>query len=136
MLSPTATATYPPSDSWVTLNSSSLMEEDYLNSAAWSEDFCCYRVKKSFASWKTTSRLMSEMASVRGSCFGQASTQFWAKPHSCTPPSPARARRRSSFRTAPAGSILKRLTWAMVAAPTEVVDAMKCGETSMQLGQE
>ena len=35
-----------------------------------------YLVKKSFTCWVKTSRPMSLMASVRGSCLGQAWTQF------------------------------------------------------------
>lgn len=41
-----------------------------------------YRVKKSFIFCTNTSRPMSEIASVKGSCLGQAITQFCAKPHS------------------------------------------------------
>ena len=67
---------------------------------------------------------------------GQASTQFCAKPHSWMPPSPARARRRSSLKTLPVGWLLKSLTWAMVAAPTKPVSSLNCGQTSMQQVQE
>ncbi len=41
-----------------------------------------YRVKKSFTCCTNTSRPISLIASVNGSCFGQACTQFCAKPHS------------------------------------------------------
>src|ERR1700733_1179483 len=84
----------------------------------------------------TTSRLTSEMASVSGSCLGQACTQFCAKPHSCTPPSPASARSRSSFSTLPVGLLLNNFTCAMVAAPTKPVESLNCGQTSMQIVQE
>src|SRR5271157_1491951 len=95
-----------------------------------------YPRRKSLAFWMITSRLTSEMASVNGICFGQVSTQFWAKPHSWMPPSPARARRRSSLKTLPVGWLLKSLTWAMVAAPTKPVSSLNCGQTSMQQQQE
>ena len=67
---------------------------------------------------------------------GQAWTQFCAKPHSWMPPSPAKARRRSSLRTEPEGSMLKSLAWAMVAAPTKFVTSLNWGQTSMQMVQE
>src|SRR6266851_827257 len=74
--------------------------------------------------------LDEDVAAHVGDGFGEA------KPHSWMPPSPARARRRSSLRTAPLGSMLKSLAWAMVAAPTKPVASLNCGQTSMQMVQE
>ncbi len=71
-----------------------------------------------------------------GELFGAGLDAVLGEAHSWMPPSPARARRRSSLRTAPLGSMLKSLAWAMVAAPTKPVASLNCGQTSMQMVQE
>src|SRR5207253_1068872 len=81
------------------------------------------------------SRFTSAMDSVSGMFLGQAFTQFCALAHSCTPPGPISASRRSRLFIAPVGWMLKRRTWLMMAAPTNWLCSFTCGQTSRQLPQ-
>src|SRR6266513_5144795 len=64
------------------------------------------------------SRFTSAMDSVRGMPLGQVRTQFCALAHSCMPPGPMRAARRSLLFIAPVGCMLNKRTWLIMAAPT------------------
>src|SRR6266498_188271 len=95
-----------------------------------------YRLNKSPTACFITAPPTSEIERVSGISFGHASTQFCAYPHSWIPPSPIRAASRSRFRAAPVGWVLNRRTCEIVAAPTNPVSSLNCGQTSIQQQHE
>src|SRR5699024_10467731 len=67
---------------------------------------------------------------VKGMPFGHALTQFCELPHSCNPPAPINAFKRSSLVIEPVGCKLNNLTCEIACAPTKSLFLVTFGQTS------
>src|SRR5690606_39656142 len=81
------------------------------------------------------SRFIAAIDVVSGIPFGQTCTQFCEFPHSCSPPSPKRASRRSSLFMAPVGWELNSRTWLITKGPMKLEREFTLGHASRQTPQ-